>query len=272
MCHGVENAKRWTPGTKLKNVWKNECKLSDSILSFWSNPSSPTSKPPAAWFEIRESTYPHLAFQIMALCLQMKLVLQYLLCRPASTGRSSPHADAQTALKSLVPPVLFTSMVSMITWCGTKIVASSHSTDEMALIGRQWAGWCRGRRHPPWMCSGGCCAINWHASCVRAGVVLGLADCGCHFDWYIQSSGQFAHEGDEQGYQLWHCEGCKLRSVHGDEQKLQRVVDKPAHPPLARQRCKRIIKCANVKNQMDSVRKKEMCSKLVSQTGCKKQR
>ena len=54
------------------------------------------------------------------------------------------------------------------------------------------------------------------------------------------------------------------------EQKLQRVVDKPAHPPLARQRCKRIIKCANVKNQMDSLRKKEMCSKLVSQTGCKK--
>ena len=33
------------------------------------------------------------------------------------------------------------------------------------------------------------------------------------------------------------------------EQKLQRVVDKPAHPPLARQRCKRIIKCADVKTK-----------------------
>ena len=38
------------------------------------------------------------------------------------------------------------------------------------------------------------------------------------------------------------------------EQKLRRVVDKPAHPPLARQRGKRIIKCATVKHEMVSVK------------------
>ena len=38
------------------------------------------------------------------------------------------------------------------------------------------------------------------------------------------------------------------------EQKLLRVVDKPAHPPLARQRSQRIIKCATVKHEMVSVK------------------
>ena len=56
------------------------------------------------------------------------------------------------------------------------------------------------------------------------------------------------------------------------EQKLRRVVDKPAHPPLARQRCKRIIKCANVKHETGSVCKNKHLIKLVSQkTGCKKE-
>ena len=40
------------------------------------------------------------------------------------------------------------------------------------------------------------------------------------------------------------------------EQKLRRVVDKPAHPPLARQRGKRIIKCATVKHEKVSGKNK----------------
>ena len=149
----------------------------------------------------------------MALCRQITLELQYLLCRPASTGCCVLHAAVQTEMMKLVPPVLFTSMVSMVTCCSTKSVARSHRADEMALIGRQWAGWRRGRRHPPRMCSGGCCAVNWHGSC--AVVILGLADCCCNLDGNVQSSGQFAHQGDEQGYQLWPCETCKLRGIHG---------------------------------------------------------
>ena len=54
------------------------------------------------------------------------------------------------------------------------------------------------------------------------------------------------------------------------EQKLQSVVDKPAHPPLARQRCKRIIKCANVKHEMDSVYKKRCTVNWFHKIGYKK--
>ena len=50
------------------------------------------------------------------------------------------------------------------------------------------------------------------------------------------------------------------------EQKLRRVVYKPAHPPLARQRCKRIIKCTHVKHEICLVCKThKLCSKPVLQ-------
>ena len=90
------------------------------------------------------------------------------------------------------------------------------------------------------------------------------------FSLFERTHGESSSSLSHQGLRVWLNYTIAVFVSGGwvGEQKLRSVVDNPAHPPLARQRCKHIIKFATVKHAMVPVKINTETGS--DKTGCEK--